>query len=292
MTAQTLLSDMTVKEAYKKTELCLKKAGCDSPAFDAMCMVEAVFGIDRAGLIIDGGKTAETQKLNELEAMCNRRINFEPLQYIIGKWQFMGLDFFVGDGVLIPRDDTEVVVNCCTDFLKKSDSKNIIDLCSGSGAIAVSLKNLFPHSCVTAVEKADKAFHYLQKNIEHNGGGVTAVQGDIFDCANSFADGEFDLIISNPPYIISDEIDSLQKEIAFEPRLAFDGGSDGFDFYRAITSKWSKKLKQGGMLAFELGENQFETVKAYMQENGFENIKGYYDLGGIIRAINGTLIKK
>lgn len=280
---------MTIKEAYKKAELYLQKSNIEAASFEAMCMIESVFGTDRTGLIINGDKQADKESLALLDKMCRQRQNHEPLQYILGKWDFMGLELFVGKGVLIPRDDTQVVVNSCVKFLEKSKSKKILDLCSGSGAIAIALESIFPTAEITAVEKSDEAFFYLEKNIRHNNSKVKAVKGDIFCCHNDFADNEFDLIISNPPYIITDEIKTLQSEISFEPVLALDGGADGYDFYRAIITSWTRKLRRGGMLAFELGEGQFDEVCRLMHESGYENISKHYDLGSIIRAINGTV---
>mgnify|MGYP000122794709 FL=1 len=211
------------------------------------------------------------------------------MQYILGEWSFMGFDFKVGRGVLIPRDDTEVVVNLCIDFLENRTDKKTVDLCSGSGAIAVALDKI-SGAKVTAVEIDETAFSYLETNVKENNSSVKPVMADALEICKTFADGELDLIVSNPPYIKSADIETLQKEVRLEPRLALDGGEDGCDFYREIVSRWSRKLKKGGALAFELGENQADAVKALMTDKGFSDFKISLDFGGVQRAIIGTLL--
>lgn len=279
---------MNLTFAYKKCTDMLLQAGIENAGFEAQCLVEYIFGVDRVHLIANGNEEADVGKVNKLFELVRRRVNREPLQYILGQWSFMGFDFKVGTGVLIPRDDTEVVVNLCLDFLSGRQSKKVADLCSGSGAIGIAIQKI-TNSNVTAVELDNTAFGYLEQNIKLNNSSVTAVKGDILSCYDRFSDNEFDLIVSNPPYIISDEIQSLQAEVQKEPVMALDGGADGFDFYRAIIANWSKKLKPGGALAFELGENQADTVKALMSANGFDDFKISLDFGGVQRAIIGTL---
>jgi release factor glutamine methyltransferase len=278
---------MNANQALKKCRALLESSGIDDPLFEAQCLVEKALGFDRISLIAHGDEEVENDRITELFRLTERRKEREPLQYILGCWSFCGFDFFVGEGVLIPRDDTEVVVNLCLDFLSKSKGKRVLDLCAGSGAISVALSRLAKVE-VTAVELSDRAFEYLCKNINHNNAYVRAVQGDVFDCFQNFADGSFDLIVSNPPYIKSEEIITLQAEVQKEPKMALDGGANGYDFYKSIIKNWSRKLK-GGALAFELGENQAEYVEKLMIENGFENIKTAYDLGGTKRAIIGNL---
>ncbi|MGN1112766.1 MAG: N5-glutamine methyltransferase family protein, partial [Acutalibacteraceae bacterium] len=161
-----------------------------------------------------------------------------------------------------------------------------LDLCAGSGAISVALKKL-AGADVTAVELSDKAFAYLKKNSEHNSADIRLIMDDIFECSKDFEDGFFDLIVSNPPYIKSDDIKTLQAEVQKEPAMALDGGKDGFDFYREIIKDWSRKLRKGGALAFELGEGQAEYVAELMKSEGFASIETSLDISGIERAIIG-----
>lgn len=279
---------MNLTFAYKQCTDKLLQAGIENAGFEAHCLVEHIFGIDRVHLITYGNNEVDSNKVKLLFELVRRRINREPLQYILGQWSFMGFDFKVGTGVLIPRDDTEVVVNLCLDFLKDRQSKNVADLCAGSGAIGIAIQKI-TNATVTAVELDSTAFSYLEQNITLNNSSVSAVQGDVLNCYKSFPDNEFDLIVSNPPYIISNEIQSLQAEVQKEPVIALDGGADGFDFYRSIIADWSKKLKTGGALAFELGENQADTVKALMIANGFDDFNISLDFGGVQRAIIGIL---
>lgn len=277
---------MTGEQALTECRLRLENAGIDDAMYESRCLVKKVLGLDRLGLISHGNETIDNSKATELFTLTQRRANGEPLQYILGSWSFAGFDFFVGEGVLIPRDDTEVVLSLCIDYLKSSNSKRTLDLCAGSGAISVALYKLADAE-VTSVELSDKAFPYLTKNIEHNNADIKAFMGDIFSCYNSFDDGRYDLIVSNPPYIKTEEISTLQKEVQLEPKMALDGGADGYDFYRAIVNLWTSKLKAGGALAFELGEGQSYTVANLMAEKGFTNIKTALDLGGTKRAIIG-----
>lgn len=280
---------MTVREAYIKCKEILAESEIEDEAFEALCLFEKVTGFDRLGIISHGDEQITDEKLSELLSLVKRRSNHEPLQYLLESWSFCGFDFCVGEGVLIPRDDTEVVVNLCIDFLKKSKSKKVLDLCAGSGAISVALEKLAGAE-VTALELSNDAFKFLKKNIKLNNSKVKAVKGDVFKSYCDFEDNTFDLIVSNPPYIKSDEIQTLQAEVQQEPRLALDGGKSGYDFYEAIIKYWSSKLRHGGALAFELGENQSDYVTALMKSQGFENIRTSLDLGGVQRAIIGTML--
>lgn len=283
---------MTVGEAYRKTKDILTEAGFEAPAFEALCLVEKVFGFNRLALITRGEETAATdEKLALLAELTEKRLSHEPLQYIIGKWSFMGIDLLVGEGVLVPRDDTEVVTSLCIDFLSGKENPSVIDLCAGSGAISLALEK-YANCKVTAVELSDKAFFYLTQNIKLNNSAVNALNGDIFECHKDIADNSLDLIVSNPPYIKSADIAALQEEVQHEPVMALDGGESGLDFYRRIVPLWKSKLKAGGALAFELGEGQYDEVCRILADNGFGGITESIDFGGIQRAIIGTLLQK
>lgn len=256
---------------------------------EARDIIFFVTGLNSQEQLLNYKKELTDNEENKVKDILFKRINGYPLQYILGKWTFMGRDFSLGEGVLIPRDDTEVVVLSVIPYLEQNKNLRIIDLCSGSGIIAVTLKCMFPKCEVHALELSEKAMSYLKRNIESLAPDVILHQGDLNLLCECFKDNYFDLVISNPPYIQSEVIPTLQTEVKREPKMALDGGTDGLDFYRSITQKWSNKLKPGGMMAFELGEGQFDMVKAMMKEKGFENISEYKDLGNIQRAINGTL---
>ncbi|MEE3427411.1 MAG: peptide chain release factor N(5)-glutamine methyltransferase [Ruminococcus sp.] len=278
---------VAVKFLYNKAKEELDKAGISDPAFNSMCLIEKVFNVNKAQLMAEN-ITADDKKGAEFLTLLGRRLSGEPLQYILGEWEFYGYKFKVGKGVLIPRDDTEVLLRLSLDFLKDKQNARVLDLCSGSGALAVAIAKETDAE-VYALEKSAEALPYLCENININKANIEVIAGDVFYCADEFMDKSFDLIISNPPYIITDEIDTLQKEISFEPKTALDGGADGLKFYRGIIKDYTSKLRSGGMIAFEIGEGQFEDVKTLMENADVKNIDYKLDLGGIQRVVFGTV---
>lgn len=279
---------IAVKFLYNKAKEELDKAGISDPAFNSMCLIEKVFNINKIQLNTENLIADDRQGAYFL-TLLGRRLSGEPLQYILGEWDFYGYKFKVGKGVLIPRDDTEVLLRLSLEFLKDKPKAKVLDLCSGSGALAVVIaKETGAEVC--ALEKSAEALPYLCENITLNKADINVIAGDVFKCPDEFEDGEFDLIISNPPYVKTDEIETLQKEISFEPKSALDGGEDGLRFYRAIVKDYTSKLKRGGMMAFELGEGQFEDVKKLMEAQNLKNIGYKLDLGGIQRVAYGTLM--
>lgn len=275
-----------LKDLYLKIRGILSEAEIEAPELEARLLIEGVTGMNRASQIANSNSEISGEIQEKLISMAQKRAEHLPLQYILGKWSFMGFEFKVGEGVLIPRDDTEVLVGLCLDYLKASDGKTALDLCAGSGAISVALDKL-ANADVTAVELSDKAYNFLLENIK--GTNIKPHKGDIFECYRDFEAKSFDLIASNPPYIKTDEIETLQTEVGYEPKTALDGGADGLDFYRAIARRWTPLLKSGGAMAFELGEGQAEYVGGLMADHGYINIKTAKDLGGTDRAIIGIL---
>ena len=275
-----------LKDLYLKLRGILSEAGIEAPELEARLLIEGETGMNRASQIANSNSEISGEIQEKLISMAQKRAGHLPLQYILGKWSFMGFEFKVGEGVLIPRDDTEVLVGLCLDYLKASDGKTALDLCAGSGAVSVALDKL-ANADVTAVELSDKAYNFLLENIK--GTNIKPHKGDIFECYRDFEAKSFDLIASNPPYIKTDEIETLQTEVGYEPKTALDGGADGLDFYRAIARRWTPLLKSGGAMAFELGEGQAEYVGGLMADHGYINIKTAKDLGGTDRAIIGIL---
>ena len=275
-----------LRDCYSACRGALQNGGIEAPDFEALCLLEHVTGYGRSGLIAHGDAPVPEEQKALLHELTQKRLTHYPLQYLLGEWSFMGFPLSVGEGVLIPRDDTEVCTGLCLEHLKGKPNAVAIDLCSGSGAIAIALEKL-GHTAVTAVELSEQAFSFLTKNIHTNNCRVKAVRGDVFSCHTQFPDNHFDLIVSNPPYIRRDELPSLQAEVQFEPAMALDGGADGYRFYTTILQNWSRKLKAGGALVFELGEGQAAQVGALMCEQGFADIRTEQDLGGCERAIIG-----
>lgn len=275
-----------LKDLYLKLRGILSEAEIEAPELEARLLIDDVTGMNRASQIANSNSEISGEIQEKLISMAQKRAEHLPLQYILGKWSFMGFELKVGEGVLIPRDDTEVLVGLCLDYLKASDGKTALDLCAGSGAVSVALDKL-ANADVTAVELSDKAYNFLLENIK--GTNIKPHKGDIFECYRDFEAKSFDLIASNPPYIKTDEIEALQTEVGYEPKTALDGGADGLDFYRAIARRWTPLLKSGGAMAFELGEGQAEYVGGLMADHGYINIKTAKDLGGTDRAIIGIL---
>lgn len=219
----------------------------------------------------------------ELETMTNRLVGGEPLQYILGEWEFYGLPFEVGEGVLIPRADTEVLVEEALDFIGRR-KVTVLDLCAGSGAVGIAIA-VKSDAAVTAVEKSEEAFDYLLRNIRRNGVSVKAVKGDIFD---DLSLGTFDVLVSNPPYIASAVVPTLET-VRREPTVALDGGEDGLVFYRRILTAYRPLVKPGGLIAAEIGYDQENEVTALFAEAGLQNIRTRRDYGGNPRVILGTV---
>ncbi len=275
-----------LKEAYRACRQALANSGIENADYEALCLIEHVTGFSRAGLIAHGDAAVSDSQQAQLTALTEKRLRRYPLQYLLGAWSFMGIPLAVGEGVLIPRDDTEVCTRLCLDYLRGKPHAQAFDLCAGSGAIALALER-FGKAQVTAVELSEHAFYFLKTNIKQNNATVTPVHGDVLHCYTDVSDGSLDLIVSNPPYIRRGDLPSLQAEVQFEPAMALDGGEDGYDFYRAIIARWSRKLKPGGALVFELGEGQAAAVAQQMREKGFIRLRTAEDFGGCERAIIG-----
>lgn len=265
----------------------IKRLNDEVDAFDTRALAEWALGLDSAGLILHADDEADEKALEKINSAVNRRKAGEPIQYIIGSWTFMGRMFKVGKGVLIPRDDTEVVVSETLSLIEKNADVQALDLCAGSGIIAVTLKKERERAQVTAVEKSETAFSFLLENAALNHADIRCVHADLNDYTRCVEDGSLDVLVSNPPYIKTGEMETLQQEVRFEPRLALDGGESGVAFYDAITKRYQAKIKPSGIIAFEIGEEQDGYVTRLLKENGFENIKTVKDIQGLPRAVIG-----
>ncbi len=281
---------MTIREAYSMTVKRLSaKDGDHAARSEARCLFEELFGLTRLKMYEQASRELSEEDEKKLLDAVEKRIQGVPLQYITGSWSFMGRNYLVGEGVLIPRDDTETAVVTFLERIKGRNVSRIADLCSGSGIIAITLAARLPSCSVTAIEKEEAAFAYLEKNISLNGAeNVVPVRGDIFVCHKDIEDGSLDAIVSNPPYISTAELAELQTEVRFEPETALDGGEDGLDFYRCIAGKWLAKLKNGGIIVLEAGESQAEAVSSLLKSNGVDDIRVTKDIQGLDRVISGT----
>ncbi|MDD7614761.1 MAG: peptide chain release factor N(5)-glutamine methyltransferase [Clostridiaceae bacterium] len=282
------MTTMTISELEKLGSQKLRASGKENSDFDARCLLEFVLNLNPTQYLLNRSEEVDSVCAEKFLSLVERRSNGEPLQYILGKWEFMGLPFYVGEGVLIPRPETEMLVEYALDFLKDKKNSVVIDLCSGSGCIAISVAKHLPNAKVYAVEKSDLAFPYLKKNIWLNCVfNVSAVHGDIFD-RTLLSDIKPDLILSNPPYIRSPEIASLQSEVRNEPSMALDGGEDGLVFYREIANGWLDRLGTGGAIAVECAEDQTEDIIRMFSEKT-QYAEAFNDLSGLPRTV--TAIK-
>lgn len=282
------MTTMTISELEKLGSQKLRASGKENSDFDARCLLEFVLNLNPTQYLLNRSEEVDSVCAEKFLSLVERRSNGEPLQYILGKWEFMGLPFYVGEGVLIPRPETEMLVEYALDFLKDKKNPVVIDLCSGSGCIAISVAKHSPNAKVYAVEKSDLAFPYLKKNIWLNCVfNVSAVHGDIFD-STLLSDIKPDLILSNPPYIRSSEIASLQSEVRNEPSMALDGGEDGLIFYREIANSWLDRLGTGGAIAVECAEDQTEDI-IRMFSKKTQYAEAFNDLSDLPRTV--TAIK-
>lgn len=265
----------------------LEESGRENAGFDARCLIEFLLDIDTTQFMLRRSENADTKLFSDYMNLIRRRATGEPLQYILGKWEFMDGEFFVGEGVLIPRPETELLVDFAKDYLKDKENPVVFDLCSGSGCIAISVASAVKNAKVYAVEKFDAAYSYLEKNIAHNGvNNVTAVKGDIFD-SSLLRDIKPDLILSNPPYIRSEELSFLQQEVRREPSTALDGGRDGYVFYRVLASDWLQRLPKGGAMAVECAEDQADEIsQMFFLSRSRVNIIN--DLSGFPRVVTAV----
>ncbi len=276
---------MTVAELFEKGKRILSDNRIDNYANEARWIFEAVFGVNSQYLFFNANDEADIEKSNEFTEKINRRANGEPVQYIIGSWDFYGETFKVGEGVLIPRPETELLIDFAIEILKGIKNPIVLDLCSGSGCIGLTVAKLLPNSNVYLLEKSEKAFDYLSANKNNLGcHNAVLIQGDIFKGFDAFGLPEPDLILSNPPYIESEEINNLQSEVLREPVMALDGGTDGLDFYRCISDKWLPYCK--GAVAVECGENQHKEIANLFSDLNVDFKKDFND---IYRVVCGTV---
>ncbi len=279
---------MTLGEVYRRGKKILEEAKNESPAFDAGCLFEKAFGLDRQKRILQSSREADAQKAQAYFSMARERAAGRPLQYILGEWPFLNFTLKVGEGVLIPREETELLVRTAAEMLKSVRKPKIADLCSGTGAVALGLAEFLPGAEVTAVEKYPQAMRFLRKNIEETKiSGVTALEADVLSSAAAENISSLDGIVSNPPYVCQKEISGLQEEVRREPCEALDGGEDGLLFYRAIAKIWLPKLKPGGIAAVEIGEEQEQAVAELFNEM-LTNLRVLQDFSGLDRVVCGV----
>lgn len=264
--------------AFQKLCAMLTAAGVPDARFDAAELYRLATGRDPR--LDDGPSTAEAARLS---ALAERRAAREPLQYILGEWDFMDFTLKVGPGVLCPRADSEIVCESALTLLQGRERPVVYDLCAGTGCLGLGIMRHSPGALVTCVEKSPEAWHYLTANTAQTG--VRTVQADVFTYYKTLPAEGADLIISNPPYLTGAEMRALMPETAQEPAMALDGGTDGLDFYRLLTEKYRDAVRPGGWLVLEIGYAQGPAVLALGAACGWVNTSCRKDYGGNDRAV-------
>lgn len=280
---------MVIARLKQKIRRILEDGGIDCADFETEQLLKWCIG-DRY-YITDSMEDIGEEQEHMLTEAAVMRAKGEPLQYIIGEWDFYGFTFKVGRGVLIPRQETEVLVEKTLPFL--NERSVVIDLCSGSGCIPIAVAKKSKADCY-GVEISKDAISYFEENLKLNSveSKVRIVEGDVLDPTQetlNLLPKQADLITANPPYLTAEEMENLQKEVRREPELALFGGKDGLDFYRIIFEKWKSLLKPKGIFAVEVGDRQGESVREIMTAAGFE-VQVFKDYGGTPRVVLGEKI--
>lgn len=274
---------MNHTELYELTSKKLQQASIASFSFESKILMEHF----SKELLCD--ETIPNAKLQRYLAIIEKRCTGYPLQYLIGQWDFFSLTFAVGEGVLIPRPDTEILVESVLEKIKHKKNPVVIDLCSGSGCIAIAIAKNRPDATVYALEFSEQALGYLKQNIAtHTPNQVKVIQADVLQNPPKSLPMA-DVIVSNPPYIDAHTMPTLQKEVQYEPTMALQGGQDGLLFYRHIAKSYRAFLKKEGLLAFEIGYDQNHSVSAILEQNGYQKITCIRDYGKNDRVVLGEI---
>ena len=281
----------TINDAYLDVRRALRQAGVSGVDIEARELICVALGLDESTFHMKRRDFLFDDKIKDIEALVERRLSGVPLQHITGRWEFYGLEFKVTEDTLIPRADTETLVDTALAFINTREKARVLDLCCGTGCIGISITRFArnPINCLLA-DISEAALKVAKENTIRNrvsGQAATTECDALKPCPPMF--GMFDLIVCNPPYIPTDEIPTLDIEVQREPHLALDGGKDGLDLYRAICSNFKGAVKEGGVMMFEVGLGQFEDVRDIMLAAGFEDITIFKDLTGIERVVCGMV---
>ena len=259
-------------------------SGIPDADFEVKCILEQVTGNKFPFRI-----TPEQHE--QILNMIQRRIKGEPLQYILGEWEFYGLRIFVGEGVLIPRPETELLIDTILNQYKNQSGLKILDLCTGSGCIAIALKNYLPDADISAVDISTEALSYARKNIDYHHLDINLIHADVLNPNSVPNFQQYDIIVSNPPYLTAQEMQELQTEVRHEPELALFAEENGLFFYQNITRIWKDYLKPGGMLTYEIGYKQGQQVSQILKLHNFEEIQIIQDGEVRDRVVTGKKLE-
>mgnify|MGYP001042594736 FL=1 len=270
---------MTYRQLLNESREYLKNAGVADAEIDAWYLLSHVFGISRADFLLYGQDECPKDKVTVYKKLIEKRAARIPLQYITGVQEFMGLEFDVDENVLIPRQDTEILVE---EVLKVCKGKSVLDLCTGSGCIILSLAKYGNLKMAVGSDISEKALQVARKNAKKLNLDVLFICSDLFEKI----EGKYDIIVSNPPYIKSEDYISLMPEVRdHEPKLALEAGTDGLIFYRRIINDLPRFLNPGGFVFFEIGYDQGGAVEKLLSKAGFTDIKVKKDLSGLDRVV-------
>ncbi|WP_323052683.1 peptide chain release factor N(5)-glutamine methyltransferase [Clostridium prolinivorans] len=283
---------LKIKELLNKGYKILKEEKIESYILDCQLILGKVLNLDRMSIIINGNLEVSEDKAYEYFELIKKRKLRMPIKYITETVEFMGIDFYIKEGVLIPRPDTEVLVEEVLKEINKRKLKKVCDVCCGSGAIGLSIAKLLENTIVVCSDIDDTALEVTQKNIDNLSlkSRASVVKSDLL----KFAIDEnlyFDVVVSNPPYIKKDIIPTLMEDVKkYEPYIALCGGEDGLDFYKKITKESILLLKSGGVLAYEIGYDQAEAVSDILKQYNYTDIRVVKDLSGLDRVVIGVKI--
>lgn len=272
---------MKINDLIKVGVKSLKEKEIEEPILKMRLLIASVLNRSKEYIIAHGENEIDSLKLEEIYNKMKMLEEYVPIQYITNKQEFMQLNFFVNENVLIPRSDTEILVEEIIENYKNKEVK-ILDLCTGSGCIAISLKKHIENSKVYAIDISEKALNIAKQNAINNETDITFIKSDIF---SNIKEEKFDIIVSNPPYIKTEVIKKLDKEVKKEPLIALDGGNDGLYFYKKIIEEGYKFLNEEGKIFFEIGYDQKEDIINLINNNKYELIKTKKDLGNNDRII-------
>lgn len=276
----------TLEEALKEGSLYLSEKNIPDASVDSWLLLSFCCKIDRARFFLNKESTLTHEEYNRYKKLIQLRGEHIPLQHLTNEQEFMGLSFYVNEDVLIPRQDTEILVE---EILKVSEGKRILDICTGSGCIIISLDKLSNIDSGVGVDISGKALAVARRNGAALDSRVTFIQSDIY----SQVTGTYDIIVSNPPYIPTGDIPALMEEVrVHEPMIALDGEADGLYFYRIICNHLVEFLAPGGYVFFEIGYNQGKDVQSLLKEAGMTDIKITKDLAGLDRVVSARLKKE
>lgn len=274
---------MTIGEVQKQGIEELVQNKIEESLLKTRLLMAHVLGKTKEYIIIHSNEEIELKQIEEFQEGINKLKEGTPLAYITHNQEFMKLNFYVDENVLIPRPDTEILVEAVLEKCVDRENAKILDLCTGSGAIAISLAKYLHNSNVLGIDISKKALVVAEKNAQRNDVTVYFLESDLWD---NIEEKQWDVIVSNPPYIEKELIETLQTEVKHEPMIALDGGTDGLDFYRRIIHGSLEYLKRNGLLALEIGYNQAESVTQLLKNTGsYNEIEVIKDLGGNDRVV-------